>query len=51
MIVEQEATNQIVDMGLLTQAAGPARAILEVETINAVADRGSFKIEDQDRGH
>jgi hypothetical protein len=33
-------------MGLLTQTAEPARAILEVETIDVVADRGYFKIED-----
>jgi transposase len=46
MIVEQEVTNQVVDMGLLTQTAEPARAILEVETIDVVADRGYFKIED-----
>jgi hypothetical protein len=46
MIVDQEVTNQVVDMGLLTQTAEPARAILEVETIDVVADRGYFKIED-----
>jgi transposase len=46
MIVEQEVTNQVVDMGLLTQTAEPARAILDVETIDVVADRGYFKIED-----
>ncbi len=46
MIVDQEATNQVVDMGLLAQTAKPARAILEVETIDVVADRGYFKIED-----
>jgi hypothetical protein len=34
------------DMGLLTQTAEPARAILEVETIEVVADSGYFKIED-----
>jgi hypothetical protein len=39
-------TNQVVDMGLLTQTAEPARAILAVETIDVVADRGYFKIED-----
>src|SRR6202022_2527989 len=31
MIVEQAVTNQVVDMGLLTQTAEPARAILDVE--------------------
>ena len=46
MIVEQAVTNQVVDMGLLTQTAEPARAILDVETIDVVADRGYFKIED-----
>jgi hypothetical protein len=46
VIVDQEVTNQVVDMGLLTQTAEPARAILEVETIDVVADRGYFKIED-----
>ena len=46
MIVDQDVTNQVVDMGLLTQTAEPARAILEVATIDVVADRGTFKIED-----
>ena len=46
MIVEQAVTNQVVDMGLLTQTAEPARDILGVETIDVVADRGYFKIED-----
>ena len=46
MIVEQAVTNQVVDMGLLTQTAEPARAILDAETIDVVADRGYFKIED-----
>src|SRR5277367_472758 len=40
MIVEQAVTNQVVDMGLLTQTAEPARDILGVETIDVVADRG-----------
>jgi hypothetical protein len=39
-------TNQVVDMGLLTQTAEPARELLDVETIDVVADRGYFKIED-----
>ena len=39
-------TNQVVDMGLLTHTAEPARAILDVERIDVVADRGYFKIED-----
>ncbi len=46
MIVEQAVTNQVVDMGLLTQTAEPARDILGVETIDVVADPGYFKIED-----
>src|SRR5271154_2202431 len=46
MIVEQAVTNQVVDLGLLTQTAKPARDILGVETIDVVADRGYFKIED-----
>jgi len=46
LIVEQEITNQVVDMGLLKQTAEPARAILGVERIDVVADRGYFKIED-----
>jgi len=33
-------------MGLLTQTAEAAREVLEVETIDVVADRGYFKIED-----
>jgi transposase len=46
MIVEQSVTNQVVDMGLLKETAEPARAILDVENIDVVADRGYFKIED-----
>ena len=46
LIVEQAVTNQVVDMGLLTQTAEPAREILGVETIDVVADRGYFKAED-----
>ena len=46
LIVEQQVTNQVVDMGLLTQTAAPAKAVLDVETIAVVADRGYFKIED-----
>ena len=45
LIVEQAVSNQVVDMGLLTEAE-PAREILGVETIDVVADRGYFKIED-----
>ena len=46
LIVEQAVTNQVVDMGLLTETAEPAREILDVETIDVVADRGYFKAED-----
>jgi len=46
LIVEQAVTNQVIDLGLLTQTAEPARAILDVEHIDVVADRGYFKIED-----
>jgi transposase len=46
LIVEQQVTNQVVDMGLLTQTAKPAKEALGVEAIAVVADRGYFKIED-----
>ena len=46
LIVEQQVTNHVVDMGLLTQTAEPAKAILGVERIDVVGDRGYFKIED-----
>ena len=46
MIVEQQVSNQIVDMGLLAQTAEPAKEVLGVERIAVVADRGYFKIED-----
>jgi transposase len=46
LIVEQDVSNQVVDMGLLTQTAEAARDILEVEKIDVVADKGYFKIED-----
>src|ERR1700733_15048044 len=46
LIVEQEVTNHVVDMGLLKETAEPARAILGVEKIDVVADKGYFKIED-----
>jgi hypothetical protein len=46
LIVEQQVTNQVLDMGLLTQTAETAKEILGVETIEAVADKGYFKIED-----
>ena len=46
LIVEQQVTNQVVDMGLLAQTAEPAKEVLGVERIAVVADRGYFKIED-----
>ena len=46
LIVEQQVTNQVVDMGMLTQTAEPAKEVLGVNTIAVVADRGYFKIED-----
>ena len=46
LIVEQAVSNQVVDMGLLTQTAEAAREILDVEKIDVVADKGYFKAED-----
>ena len=46
LIVEQAVTNQVLDMGLLTPTAEPAKHVLGVATIAVVADRGYFKIED-----
>ncbi len=46
LIVEQAVTNQVVDMGLLTDTATPAREILGVTKIDVTADRGYFKAED-----
>jgi len=46
LIVEQQVTNQVVDMGLLTQTVEPAKEVLGVVTIADVADKGYFKIED-----
>jgi hypothetical protein len=39
LIVEQQVTNQVVDMGLLAQTAEPAKEVLGVERIAVVADR------------
>ena len=47
LIVEQQVTNQVVDMGLLTETAEPAKEILGVETIDVVADTRLL----QDRGY
>lgn len=46
LIVEQQVTNQVLDLGLLTPTAEPAKEILGVGTIDVVADRGYFKAED-----
>jgi len=46
LIVEQAVTNQVLDLGLLTQTAAPAKEILGVEQIDVTADRGYFKFED-----
>jgi transposase len=46
LIVEQQVTNQVLDLGLLTPTAKPAKAVLGVEQIAVIADRGYFKIED-----
>jgi transposase len=46
MIVEQAVSNDVLDMGLLQQTAEPARQILDVETIDVVADKGYFRTED-----
>lgn len=46
LIVEQNVSTQIGDLGLLAQTAAPAREILGTDTIEVVADRGYFKIED-----
>jgi len=46
LIVEQEVCTQVGDLGLLAKTAEPARAILGVDEVNVVADRGYFKIED-----
>jgi transposase len=46
LIVEQQVTNQVLDLGLLTETAKPAKEILGVEKIDVVADRGYFKAED-----
>ena len=39
-------SNDVLDMGLLQRTAEPARAILEVEKIDVVADKGYFRTED-----
>lgn len=46
LIAEQEVCNQVLDMGLLAPTVEAAMDTLNVERIEAVADRGYFKIED-----
>lgn len=46
LIVEQQMHNRVSDLGLLTETAEAAREALGVDRIDAVADRGYFKIED-----
>jgi ABC-type sugar transport system ATPase subunit len=46
LIAEQEVSNQVLDMGLLAPTVEAAMGTLGVEKIEAVADRGYFKIED-----
>ena len=46
LIAEQEVSNQVLDLGLLAPTVEAAMATLGVERIEAVADRGYFKIED-----
>jgi transposase len=46
LIAEQEVCNQVLDMGLLTPTVEAAMELLDVDKIEAVADRGYFKIED-----
>lgn len=46
LIAEQEVSNQVLDMGLLAPTAAAVMKTLGAERIEAVADRGYFKIED-----
>jgi transposase len=46
LIAEQEVCNQVLDLGLLAPTVEAAMDTLGVEKIEAVADRGYFKIED-----
>src|SRR5215212_5929798 len=46
LIVEQAVCSQVLDMGLLASTVEAAMDALGVERIEAVADRGYFKIED-----
>ncbi|MCW6512860.1 IS1182 family transposase [Lichenifustis flavocetrariae] len=46
LIVEQEVCNRVLDMGLLAPTVEAAMATLGVDRIEAVADKGYFKIEE-----
>lgn len=46
LIAEQQVHNKVSDLGLLAETAQAARENLGVTQIDAVADRGYFKIED-----
>jgi transposase len=46
LIAGQEVCNQVIDLGLLAPTVEAAMDTLGVEKIEAVADRGYFKIED-----
>ncbi len=46
LIAEQQVYNNLNDFGLLAQTAVAARENLEVEGIDAVADKGYYKIDD-----
>ena len=46
LIAEQEVCNQVLDLGLLAATTQAAMETLDVKQIDAVADRGDFKIED-----
>ena len=46
LIVEQAVSNQVLDVGLLAQTAQAAKEALGVDQIDAVADRGYYKVED-----
>ena len=46
LIVEQNVTNAGSDLGFLAETADAAREVLDVERIDAVADKGYYKGED-----
>lgn len=46
LIAEQQVHSKVSDLGLLAETAKAARETLGIDEIDAVADRGYFKIED-----